>query len=92
VHGWPLHRALEVARDGRRAARSLAAPPALTAFLDNNTAAVLTATGRWAEAGQLLAELVGESAANVTRYLQLLQLELAVGMGDSQRAAGSPAT
>jgi DNA-binding CsgD family transcriptional regulator len=79
--------ALEVARDGRRAARSLAAPPALTAFLDNNTAAVLTATGRWAEAGQLLAELVGESAVNVTRYLQLLQLELAVGMGESQRAA-----
>jgi DNA-binding CsgD family transcriptional regulator len=79
--------ALEVARDGQRAARSLDAPPAATASLDNNTAAVLTATGRWAEAGQLLAELVGESPANATRYLQLLQLELAVGRGDSEQAA-----
>ena len=64
--------ALDMARDGRQAARSLGAPPALTSVLDNNTAAVLIATGRWAEADQLLAELIGESAANVTRYLQLL--------------------
>ncbi|MFI5064239.1 MAG: hypothetical protein ACHP9Z_09710 [Streptosporangiales bacterium] len=54
--------ALEVARAGRQAARSLDAPPSLTSVLDNNTAAVLTATGRWAEADQMLAELVGESA------------------------------
>ena len=74
--------ALEVARNGRRAARSLGAPAALTSVLDNNTAAVLTVTGRWAEADQLLAELIGESRANVTRYLQLLQLELAVGRGE----------
>ena len=79
--------ALDVARDGRRAARSLNAPPALTAILDNNTAAVLTATGRWAEAEQLLAELVAESAGSGTRYLRLLQLELAVGRGETQRAA-----
>jgi len=79
--------ALEVARDGRRAARSLDAPGMLTAVLDNNTAAVLTATGQWTEADQLLAELVGESAENVTRYLQLLQLELAVGRGEGLRAA-----
>ena len=78
--------ALEVARDGRRAARSLGAPAALTSVLDNNTAAVLTATGRWAEADQLLAELIGESRANVTRYLQLLQLELAVGRGERDSA------
>jgi DNA-binding CsgD family transcriptional regulator len=78
--------ALEVARSGRQAARSLGAPAALTSVLDNNTAAVLTATGRWAEAGQLLAELVGESRANVTRYLQLLQLELAVGRGERDSA------
>src|ERR1700722_12078118 len=74
--------ALEVARSGRKATRSLGAPAALTSVLDNNTAAVLTATGRWAEADQLLAELVGESRANVTRYLQLLQLELAVGRAE----------
>ena len=42
--------ALDVARHGRQAARSLDAPPALTSVLDNNTAAVLTATGRWEEA------------------------------------------
>ena len=78
--------ALEVARDGRRAAHSLGAPAALTSVLDNNTAAVLTATGRWAEADQLLAELIGESSANVTRYLQLLQLELAVGRGERDSA------
>jgi DNA-binding CsgD family transcriptional regulator len=78
--------ALDVARNGRRAARSLDAPAALTSVLDNNMAAVLTATGRWAEADQLLAELIGESRANVTRYLQLLQLELAVGRGERDRA------
>ena len=78
--------ALEVARDGRRAAHSLGAPAALTSVLDNNTAAVLTATGRWAEADQLLTELIGESSANVTRYLQLLQLELSVGRGERDSA------
>ena len=79
--------ALEVAREGRTVADSLDAPPALTSTLDNNVAAVLTWTGQWAEADQLLAELVGESPANATHYLQLLQLELAVGRGDSERAA-----
>jgi DNA-binding CsgD family transcriptional regulator len=79
--------ALEVGRAGREAARSLGAPPSLTSGLDNNTAAVLTATGQWAEADQLLAELVGESAAKASRYLELMQLELAVGQGDGARAA-----
>jgi DNA-binding CsgD family transcriptional regulator len=79
--------ALEVARDGRQAARSLDAPATLTAVLDNNTAAVLVATGRWAEADQLLADLVGEPVAHVTSYLDLLRLELAVGKGEQQRAA-----
>jgi DNA-binding CsgD family transcriptional regulator len=49
---------------------------------------VLTTTGQWAQAGELLTELVGESTANVTRYLRLLQLELAVGRGERERAAG----
>jgi class 3 adenylate cyclase/tetratricopeptide (TPR) repeat protein len=79
--------ALEAAQAGQQAARSLDAPPALTSALDNNSAAVLHATGRWQEADQLLAEVIGESAVKVTRYLELLQLELAVGQGDSQRAA-----
>jgi ATP/maltotriose-dependent transcriptional regulator MalT len=79
--------ALEVARAGQQAAASLGVPPALTSALDNNTAWVLIATGHWAEADQLLAGLVAESPANVTRYLQLLQLELAVGKGDAERTA-----
>ena len=79
--------ALDVAKEGRAVAESLDAPPALTSTLDNNVAAALIATGRWAEAGQLLAELTGESSAKATHYLELLQLELAVGRGDSQRAA-----
>ena len=70
---------------GRQAARALDAPPSLTSVLDNNTAAVLVATGRWAEAGQLLAELAGESTAYV-QYLDLLRLELAVGLGDAEWA------
>jgi DNA-binding CsgD family transcriptional regulator len=91
-----LHRAgryteaMEVAQAGRAAARSLDAPPGRTAALDNNTAALLHATGRWAEADQLLSELLtellGESAGSVSRYLELLQLELAVGRGDRERA------
>ena len=52
--------------------RSMDAPPALTAVLDNNTAAVLVATGQWAEAERLLAELIGESRGQHHRYLQLL--------------------
>ena len=79
--------ALQVAEAGKRAARSLDAPPALTSALENNTAAVLQETGRWAEASQLLAEVIGESEGKVTRYLELLQLELAVGRGDAQQAA-----
>ena len=79
--------AAKVARDGRQAAAVLEAPPALTSALDNNAAWVLIATGQWADADRLLAGLTGESPANVTRYLQLLQLELAVGRGESERAA-----
>jgi class 3 adenylate cyclase/tetratricopeptide (TPR) repeat protein len=79
--------ALDVANEGRAVAESLDAPPALTATLDNNIAGALTASGRWAEADQLLAELTGESLGKATHYLHLLQLELAVGRGDSQRAA-----
>ena len=79
--------ALEVGQAGRDAARALGAPPSLTAGLDNNTAAILTATGRWAEAEHLLAELVGESTAKAVTSLELMQLELAVGQGDDTRAA-----
>ena len=79
--------ALDVAKEGRSVAESLDAPPALTSTLDNNVAALLTATGRWAEADQLLAELMGESSAKAAHYLELVQLELAVGRGDSERAA-----
>ena len=79
--------ALEVAREGRDAARSLDTPTALTSVLDNNTAAVLTATGHWAEAGRLLAEVAGQSTGNAARYLRLRQLELAVGRGDGQQVA-----
>ena len=59
----------------------------MTAGIGNNAAAALVASGRWAEADQLLAELVAESATNFTRYLQLLQLELAVGRGERSGAA-----
>jgi len=78
--------ALEAGRDGRRTARSLGAPPALTAVLDNNIASVLTITGQWAAADQFLAELDAESPAADTRYLRLVQLELAVGRGEPARA------
>jgi len=71
---------------------AIAAPPAVTTGIGNNAAGALLASGRWAEADQLLAELVAESTTNFTRYLQLLQLELAVGRGDSNRAADLAAT
>ncbi|MFJ5608463.1 helix-turn-helix transcriptional regulator [Streptomyces sp. NPDC093221] len=85
--GGRFAEAREVALTGRRAASELGAPPPLTAVLDFNTAAVLVATGRWPEADQLLAELVGQSSAHITRYLHLLQLELAVARGDRRRTA-----
>jgi DNA-binding CsgD family transcriptional regulator len=79
--------ALEVARSGRAATDLLGTPTALTSLLDNNTAAILTYTGRWQEADRLLGELVTQSAGLARKFLQLRQLELAVGQGEQQRAA-----
>jgi DNA-binding CsgD family transcriptional regulator len=84
--------ALEVARSGRRAAQVLAAPPPLTRALDHNTLMVLTATGRWDEADRLLTELLDETSSSGTGYLQLMQLELAVGRGERERARELAAT
>jgi class 3 adenylate cyclase len=84
--------AVEVGRAGRSAVAAMGAPPAVTTGIGNNAAGALFASGRWAEADQLLAELVAESTTNFTRYLQLLQLELAVGRGESERAADLAAT
>jgi DNA-binding CsgD family transcriptional regulator len=84
--------ALAVGREGRQAATALGTPTALASVLDNNIAAVLVTTGQWQEAARLLTELVGQSPGNTTRYLQLQQLELAVGQGDGQRAASLAAT
>jgi hypothetical protein len=71
--------AVDVANAGRNAVAAMGASPAMTSGIGNNAAAALVASGRWAEADRLLAELVAESATNFTRYLQLLQLELAFG-------------
>lgn len=84
--------ALAVGRDGRQAATVLDTPTALTSVLDNNIAAVLVTTGQWQEAARMLTELLGRSSGNTTRYLQLQQLELAAGQGDSQRAASLATT
>ena len=82
-----LAEAVDVANAGRAAVAALGASPAMTAGIGNNAAGALIASGRWAEADRLLAELLAESATKFTRYLQLLQLELAVGRGDRERAA-----
>ena len=88
-----LHRAgrfaeaVEAGRAGRSAAAAMGASPAMMSGIGNNVAAALVASGRWAEGDRLLASLVPESATNFTRYLQLLQLELAVGRGDGERVA-----
>jgi DNA-binding CsgD family transcriptional regulator len=83
--------AIDVARDARAVARSLGAPPAATAMLDNNAAAVLVATGRWTEAATFLADLVEEDPASGAP-LQLVRLELAVGQGDHTRVRDLLAT
>ena len=87
-----LAEAIEVAQAGRSAVVTMGAPPTITSGIGNNAAAALFASGRWTEADRLLAELVAESATNFTRYLQLLQLELAVGRGETERAADLSAT
>jgi len=84
--------AVEVARAGRSAVAALGAPPMMTAGIGNNAAGALIASGRWAEADRLLAELILESPTNFTRYLHLLELELAVGRGQTERAADLAAT
>ena len=84
--------AYQVARDGRNAAHAMDAPPTITAILGNNSAAALVASGRWAEAERLLTELVRDSGSTFIRYLHLLQLELAVGRGEGDRAAELAAT
>jgi DNA-binding CsgD family transcriptional regulator len=80
--------ALDVAREVKEALSALDAPPSMTSGIGTNAAAALVASGQWAEADLLLDELITESAINFTRYLQLLQLELAVGRGDRERALG----
>jgi class 3 adenylate cyclase/tetratricopeptide (TPR) repeat protein/nucleoside-triphosphatase THEP1 len=84
--------AVEAGRAGRSAVAAMGAPPAITTGIGNNAAGALLASGRWAEADELLAELVAESTTNFTRYLQLLQLELAAGRGEAERAADLAAT
>ncbi len=84
--------AIEVAHAGRSALAGMGAPPAITTGIGNNAAAALVASGRWAEADLLLAELVAESTTNLTRYHQVIQLELAVGRGEAERAADLAAT
>ncbi len=79
--------AVEAGHTARSAVAAMGAPPAITTGIGNNAAAALVASGRWAEADQLLAELLAESTTNWTRYFQLLQLELAVGRGEAGRAA-----
>ncbi len=79
--------AVEVGHEGRRAVTAMGAPPAITTGIGNNVASALVASGRWAEADQLLFELLAESTTNWTRYFQLLQLELAVARGEAERAA-----
>jgi class 3 adenylate cyclase/tetratricopeptide (TPR) repeat protein len=97
-HVHLLHRAgrfahaVEVARAGRSAAAAMGAPPTMTSGIGNNAAAALIASGRWTEADRLLSDLVTESPTNFTRYLHLLQLELAVGRGEVERAADLAAT
>ena len=64
-------------------------PPLLVCcrHLDNNAAAALYAVGRWEDADRLLAELTDETSGSGARYLELMQLELAVARGDTERAA-----
>jgi DNA-binding CsgD family transcriptional regulator len=83
---------VEAGHEGRSAVVGMGAPPAITTGIGNNVASALVASGRWAEADQLLAELLAESTTNWTRYFQLLQLELAVGRGEAERAADLAAT
>jgi DNA-binding CsgD family transcriptional regulator len=79
--------AVDAGHAARSAVVAMGASPAMTSGIGNNAVAALVASGRWTEADRLLAELVPESGTYFTRYLQLLQLELAVGRGDSERAA-----
>jgi DNA-binding NarL/FixJ family response regulator len=78
--------ALDVARDVKNALGAMDAPPSMTSGIGTNAMAALVASGQWTEADLLLDELITESAINFTRYLQLLQLELAVGRGERRRA------
>jgi len=84
--------AVEAGHAGRSAVAGLGAPPAITTGIGNNAASALVASGRWAEADELLAELLAESITHWTRYLQLMQLELAVCRGETERAADLAAT
>jgi DNA-binding CsgD family transcriptional regulator len=78
--------ALGVARDVKDALNALDAPPWMASGIGTNAAAALVASGQWTDADLVLDELITESATNYTRYLQLLQLELAVGRGERERA------
>ena len=85
--------AVEVAYAGRNAAAALDAPPAMT-VRDRQQCRGRAGGQRPVGGSRPAAGRVGRRnpATNFTRYLQLLQLELAVGRGEADRAADLAAT
>jgi DNA-binding CsgD family transcriptional regulator len=74
--------ALDAISEGHQLINTLDGPPSAFVELDHNTAAILTYTGRYGEAEELIDKLTARPAGAASDYLQILKLEIATAQGN----------
>ena len=74
--------ALDAISEGHQLIDALGGPPSALVELDHNAAAILTYTGRYDEAAQLIDRLAARPAGAASDYLQILKMEIAIARGD----------
>jgi transcriptional regulator with XRE-family HTH domain/tetratricopeptide (TPR) repeat protein len=74
--------ALDAIDEGHQLIDALGGPPSALVELDHNAAAILTYTGRYGEAEELIDKLAARPAGAASDYLQILKMEIAIARGD----------
>jgi DNA-binding NarL/FixJ family response regulator len=74
--------ALDVISEGHQLINALDGPPSAFVELDHNAAAILTYTGRYSEAEELIDKITARPAGAASDYLQVLKLEIATAQGN----------
>ena len=74
--------ALDAISEGHQLIDALGGPPSALVELDHNAAAILTFTGRYGEAEELIDQLAARPTGAASDYLQVLKMEIAIARGD----------